>query len=154
MKLKGMGEKMGYILALIGAGVIGVCVALEPTVNSGLGKVITPRLASLHSFLVGVVLIVLINIFSGGFKEYRFIAKSPPYLWIGGILGVIIVYLGAKVTPLLGVASTVTIMVAVQLIAGILIDQFGLFGVAKVPAGMSRVAGAALMVIAVKLIVK
>lgn len=114
---------MNYILSLIGAGIAGMCVALEPTVNSGLGKVITPRLAALHSFLLGTLIIVVINIFNGGFRQYRLIAKTPPYLWIGGALGVVVVYIGAKVAPVLGVAATITIMVVVQLISGVVIDS-------------------------------
>ena len=145
---------MSYILALIGAGIIGICVALEPTVNSGMGKYITPRLASFHSFLVGILLITIINVLSGGFKEYKFIIKAPPYLWIGGILGVIIVYTGTRVVPIIGLVSTVTIMVAVQLIMGVIIDHFGLFGTVKVPVDISKIAGALLMIVAVKLIVK
>ena len=145
---------MTYLLALLGAGFIGICAAIEPAVNSGLGKVITPRLATLHSFIVGLVLISFINIANGGFKEYRLITKAPPYLWIGGFLGVVVVYMGAKVTPVLGVASTVTIMVALQIVSSMIIDSFGLMGSAKVPLDFSRIVGILLMIVAVKLIVK
>jgi transporter family-2 protein len=145
---------MNYIFALIGAGIVGICVALEPTVNSGLGKIISPRLATLHSFLVGTIIVVLISFFSGGFKDYRLITKAPPYLWIGGVLGLIIVYMGAKIAPIIGIASTLTIMVAVQMVSGLLIDNFGLFGAAKVPIDSGKVVGVILIGIAVKLIVK
>lgn len=145
---------MNYIIALIGAGVVGVCIALEPTVNYGLGRIITPKLATLHSFLVGTFIVLLINIFSGGLSEYRNIVKAPPYLWVGGLLGAIVVYGGAKVTGVLGVASTITIMVAVQLGTSILIDNFGLFGAERVPIDISRIIGILLLIVAVKLIVK
>jgi len=145
---------MNYFLALAGAALVGVCVALEPTVNSGLGRIVTPRLAALHSFILGTLIILLINILSGGFKEYRNITKAPPYLWIGGALGVVVVYLGARVTPVIGVASTISIMVAVQLVTSVAIDSMGLFGVTKVPLDWSKIAGAILMVIAARLIVK
>lgn len=145
---------MNYLIALICAGFMGICVALEPTVNSNLGKMITPRLAVFHSFIVGTLIVTLMIAFTGGFKEYKLITKAPPYLWIGGILGLIIVYLGTRVTLVLGIASTLTIMVSAQLITGIVIDSFGLFGTAKVPVDVSRVIGVVLIVIAVKLIVK
>jgi transporter family-2 protein len=146
--------KMGYIFALIGASIVGIAVAIEPTINSGLGKLITPRLATLHSFMIGTLLMIIINLISGGFKAYGGIFKAPPYLWIGGIIGTVVVYVGAKVTTILGVATTLTIMVSVQLLTSMVIDHYGLFGVEKVPMDLSRVAGIALMVIAVKLIVK
>lgn len=145
---------MNYILALIGAGLVGICVALEPTVNSGLGKVITPRLATLHSFIVGTLIVLVINILSGGFKEYKFIAKAPPYLWIGGIIGTVVVYVGAKVAPVIGIAATLTIMVSVQLITSIIIDSFGLLGAEKIPLDLNRIIGVLIMIVAVRLIVR
>ena len=145
---------MNFIFALIGAGIVGICVALEPTVNSGLGKIITPRLATLHSFLVGTLIVVIINILSGGFKEYRFITKAPPYLWIGGVIGTVVVYVGAKVAPVIGIAATLTIMVSVQLITSIVIDSFGLLGAEKIPLDFSRIAGVLIMIVAVRLIVR
>ncbi|MCX8131800.1 MAG: DMT family transporter [Clostridia bacterium] len=145
---------MTYYFALAGAGIVGICVALEPTVNSALAKLITPRLAALHSFLLGTILVLIINALAGGFKEYRNILKAPPYLWIGGLLGATVVYLGARVAGVIGIASTVTVMVAVQLVTGIAIDSLGLLGTAKVPLDTSRVIGVIIMVIAVKLIVK
>lgn len=142
------------ILAMIGAGLVGICVALEPTINSGLGRYITPKLAALHSFVIGSVLLLIISLFSGGFKEYRLITKAPLYLWIGGFIGVVVVYIGARVATVIGIASTLTIMVAVQLITGMLIDNYGLFGVEKVPFDIARIIGIVLLIAAVKLIVK
>lgn len=70
---------MNHVFAFILAGMTGILVAFEPTVNSGLGKYITPRLATLHSFIVGTAAVVIINIVSGGFKDYKFISQAPPY---------------------------------------------------------------------------
>lgn len=148
------GVVMNYIFAVAGAVLVGICVALEPTVNSGLGKVITPRLAAFHGFIVGTAVLAVVNLFAGGFKEYRLIVKTPPYLWVGGIIGVIVVYFGAKVVPVLGIASTLTIMVSVQMVTSIIIDTFGLLGVEKVPFDAGRLIGVILIIAAVKLIVR
>lgn len=145
---------MNYLLAVIGAGFVGICVALEPTVNSGLGKYITPRLATFHSFLIGLLAITAINLFKGGFGGYRQINKAPPYFWFGGLIGLCVVYIGAKVAPVIGIAATVTIMVAVQLITGIIIDSLGLFGVTRVPLDFKRILGAVIMILAVRLIIR
>ncbi len=145
---------MNYIFSIMGALVIGLCVALEPVINSGLGKIISPRLATMHSFIVGTILIVLINVFSGGFKQYGLIVKAPPYLWIGGILGLLVVLLGAIITPQLGAASTITLIVGAQIICSIVIDSLGLFGVQKVPLDLQRLIGAVMILIAVKLIIR
>lgn len=145
---------MNYILALIGAGVAGICVSLQTALNAELGKTITPRLSALHSFIVGTIVLFLINILSGGFREYRLIAKTPPYLWIGGVLGVIIVYMGIKVVPVIGVAATVTMMVVLQMVSSIAIDSLGLFGADRIPLDAGRIFGVVLLIIAVWFIVK
>lgn len=145
---------MNYYLALIGAGFIGVCVALEPAVNAALGKVITPRLATFHSFLVGIIVMFIINMTSGGFAQYKNIIKAQPYLWFGGLLGASIVYFGAKVAPVIGVASMVAIMVAVQLATGIIIDAMDLFGTGRIPLDAGRVIGIILLIAGARLILR
>lgn len=145
---------MNYIFALITAVVAGICVALEPTVNSALGRYIPARLAAFQSSIVGLIIVLIINMAGGGFKEYKNILKAPPYLWIGGIIGIIIVYSGIKAAPVIGVGTMVTIMVAVQLITSIIVDTFGLFGSVKVPLDTGRIIGVLLLIVGAKLIVK
>jgi len=145
---------MSYIFALVISVIAGICVALEPTVNSALGRYIPARLAALQSSIVGLAIILILNLVSGGFKEYRNILKAPPYLWIGGILGIIIVYSGIKAAPIIGVGTMVTIMVAVQLITSIIVDTFGLFGNVKVPLETGRIIGVLLLIIGARLIIK
>lgn len=145
---------MSYFLALAAAGLMGICVAVEPIVNTGLGKYITNKMAVLHSFLLGGLVVAVLSIFSGGLKQYAGIVKAPPYLWIGGLLGATIVYLGTRVIPVIGAASMLTVMVVVQLIVGIIIDNFGLMGAQKIPVDAGRIVGVLLLIAAVRLILK
>ena len=55
---------------------------------------------------------------------------SPIYIIAGGVLGAIIVYLAAKVVPILGSTTAISVFIVVQLTVGVFIDHFGLFGMA------------------------
>jgi bacterial/archaeal transporter family-2 protein len=55
-------------------------------------------------------------------------------------------------TPRLGVAATLVLTVAGQMAAALLLDQWGAFGLMVRPLSATRMAGAALLVVAVLLI--
>jgi bacterial/archaeal transporter family-2 protein len=54
--------------------------------------------------------------------------------------------------PRLGTAPLVALLVAGQMLASLLFDQFGLFGLAQYPANLSRLLGAVFLVAGVVLI--
>jgi transporter family-2 protein len=58
----------------------------------------------------------------------------------------------AFAAPSLGVASTITLLVLGQLIASVLIDHFGAFGVAPRPVGWERLLGVVLVLAGVVLV--
>ncbi|MBZ4645847.1 MAG: bacterial/archaeal transporter family-2 protein [Petroclostridium sp.] len=133
---------------------VGIFLAVQPPVNAGLGKVVSPRVAALHSFLTGTVVLFLINIFYRNLGAYASIIKVHPIYWIGGLLGVVIVLFTIQVIPVLGTGTTLSIFVAVQLIIGVLIDHFGMFGVPRSPIGILKILGIVFMLIGVRLVIK
>jgi len=70
----------------------------------------------------------------------------PWYAWVGGLCGVIFVIAATWGVPRLGVATTITLMVAGQLILGLVLDHFGAFGAPRQPVNLVRVLGVALMI--------
>lgn len=145
---------MTKLYGIMMAVVVGMCISLQAPINTGLGKVITPKAAALHSFLTGTVILLFMNIFFGDLSAYLNIAKVQPIYWIGGLLGVGIVFLTIEVIPILGTGASFSIFVAVQLITGILIDHFGVLGVPRSPVGALKMAGIILILIGVRLVVK
>lgn len=65
----------------------------------------------------------------------------PPYVWIAGGLGLIIVGALGYAAPRLGLSRTIVVMVASQLLAALLIDHFGLFGANPRSLDAGRAAG-------------
>lgn len=52
----------------------------------------------------------------------------PWYAWMGGVLGVGIVVMANVVVPVLGLALTLSVLIATSLTVSALADHFGLFG--------------------------
>ncbi|AOT68598.1 DMT family transporter [Geosporobacter ferrireducens] len=115
---------MNESLALIFAILAGIFTTLEAGINAKLGKIVTPKIATLHNLVTGVLVILVANILKGTIHQYRKIIHVNPQLLIGGIFGTFIVYFVTKAIPKLGVATTLTIIVASQVISGLIIDIF------------------------------
>ena len=70
----------------------------------------------------------------------------PPYAWLAGVLGLIIVGTLGYAAPRLGLSRTLVIMVAAQLLAALVIDHVGLFTATPRPIDAMRAGGFALTI--------
>jgi transporter family-2 protein len=72
--------------------------------------------------------------------------RSPWWYWVGGGgMGVVVVLSITVVTPRIGAAATIGLLIAGQLAMGVVIDTYGLFGVDKVALSWPRVLGVLLL---------
>ncbi|MCY1463333.1 putative inner membrane exporter, YdcZ [compost metagenome] len=67
------------------------------------------------------------------------------WVWIGGILGAIYVGSAVVVTPKLGASGFIILVVVGQIFIGLLIDHFGLMGLASKPITFLKLIGAAMI---------
>lgn len=136
----------GRIIALLIAGGSGVTMALQGSVNAALGKVIGLLEATFVVHLVGLLLVsVLLFVFRLGDGNLSFILDSPWYNYLGGVLGVIIIYTVVRAIPPLGVAVATTAIILGQVFTAATVDHLGLFGLERIPFTWHRVAGTVLM---------
>ena len=143
---------MNYLIMLaLGAGAV---LPIQAALNSRLGRELgNPMLAALGSFVAGcLVLLLYLLATRTPFPGATAIARIPPMLWVGGILGGIYVTLVIIVTPRIGVAPTMGLVVAGQLALSILLDHFGALGLDKHPINVGRLVGAALLAAGVILV--
>jgi transporter family-2 protein len=70
----------------------------------------------------------------------------PKWMWIGGVMGAFVVFSLTLAAPKLGATATISLLVAGQLAAGVVIDRFGLFGVDRVSLSYARTVGIVLLV--------
>ncbi len=81
-------------------------------------------------------------------------SKVPWYVFTAGVLGLIIVGAIGYTVPRLGMARAFTIMIAAQLIAAMVLDHFGLFGITVRTLNMYRITGLVTMIAGVWMILK
>jgi len=132
----------------------GAALPIQASLNGRLGKELgNPMLAALGSFVAGcLVLLVYLLATRTSFPSLGIVARIPPYLWIGGVLGGLYVTLAIILTPKLGVATTMGLVVAGQIGVSIILDHFGLLGLDKHPVSAGRLFGAILLAAGVILV--
>ena len=97
---------------------------------------------ALSTLLATTVLLVLRQSLAGFGEAIR----SPWWYWVGGGgMGIVVVLTITVVTPRLGAAATIGLLIAGQLAMGVAIDRYGWFGVDQVPLTWPRVLGVLLL---------
>jgi bacterial/archaeal transporter family-2 protein len=145
---------MIWLLLLPVALVAGMAAPTQFAINSQLRQVVGgPVVAAAVSFLVGtVILFAAAAVVSRSVHELGPIMSAPPWMYLGGLLGAFYVCASIVLTPRLGVATTIGLFLAGQVMASMVIDHFGLFGVPVQPASIPRILGALLIIIGVAVV--
>jgi transporter family-2 protein len=110
---------------------IGGLLALQGAINSRLATYMNhPLQAALISFSVGTLSLLLINLFlSAQWPSWHSLIKTPPYLWIGGLFGAIMVSSAIIFIPQIGATSFIAAIIVGQLIMAVVVDHYGILGV-------------------------
>jgi bacterial/archaeal transporter family-2 protein len=70
---------------------------------------------------------------------------APPWMWLGGVMGLTVVFAITFAQPRIGATATIGILIAGQLVMGAVIDRFGLFGVDQIAISWQRALGIGLL---------
>lgn len=109
---------------------MGLTVAAQTAVNSRLGKYTqTPFMASAISFSVGslFLLVMMLVTRTSILIPLTTFTHNPWWLWIVGFTGAFGLTVNILLFPRLGSVQTAVLPIFGQIIAGVLVDQFGLF---------------------------
>ena len=143
-----------YIAIAILAGAI---FALQPPINSTVARNLnSPLFASFISFLVGTVILLIINLVIGiKLPPVNQLQALPWWIWLsGGAIGAFIVTAAIIIQPKIGAASWVVGYLFGQLTMSILIDNYGLLNLAIHPINVMRLIGVFLLAIGAILIAR
>jgi transporter family-2 protein len=142
------------LAVLLGVGA-GCLVGMQAPINSRLGRALGSVQAATFSFLVGTVVLLLIASFvRGGLGNLGHVGRAPWWALIGGLLGAVYVTVALVAVRTLGASGLTAVVITGQLAISVVIDRFGLLGVARQPVGLQRVLGLALLVAGVVLVVR
>lgn len=138
------------ILVLIPVGLAflaGVVLPFQAASNAAMGKTLGhPLWGALTSLAISsVVVVAALLVLRTPSPELSKAFHGSWWLWIGGVLGAIYVGGAASLTPKLGAGGFLLLVVAGQITASILVDHFGLMGLATKPVNIAKVVGVALI---------
>ena len=146
---------MSRALAVALAAGAGVFVGLQAPVNSRLGREVGSLQAATVSFAVGTLALLLItSLSSGGLSGVASAGKAPWWALIGGLLGAFYVTVALVTVRTLGLSTLTAIVVSGQLSIAVVVDRFGLLGIAKQSIGVTRIIGLVLLLAGVVLVVR
>jgi bacterial/archaeal transporter family-2 protein len=139
--MRGMGGMNAFAMFL--AILAGIFTSIEAGINSQLGRHLTPSVATLHSLIVGMTFMLLINLSMGNISRYSKVLTVSPIWLIGGFFGALIIFLTSKAIPNLGISNTLILLLAGELVSGLVIDA--LFNNAEI--SVKKMAGMILFLI-------
>lgn len=141
-----------YILALL----TGVAMSIQSGVNSGLRQGIgNPLLAAVISFGTGFLALIVVQLSVGNpTPTLEAVRQISWWKWIGGLIGACYVTTVIVTITKIGPGNLLSLSVAGQLIAAIVLDHYGLLGFAPHPANAWRLVGVLLIIGGVILVVK
>src|SRR5450631_4258282 len=142
------------IAVLVGIGA-GCLVGMQAPINSRLGKTVGSVQAASFSFLVGTAVLLVIAAFvRGGLGNLGQVGQVPWWALVGGLLGAVYVTVALVAVRTLGASGLTAVVITGQLAISVLIDRFGLLGVARQHIGAGGILGLVLLAAGVLLVVR
>ena len=89
--------------------------------------------------------LVFLLVVRAGFGGIGGAFRTPVWMWLGGLMGLTVVFSITFAQPRIGATATIGILIAGQLVMGAVIDRFGLFGVERIGISLPRGVGIALL---------
>lgn len=138
------------LLAVVAGAVVPFQSAINANLSRGLGH---PLWATLASLLVSIlVLLPVIIALRLPLPSLGFISKAPLWMWAGGALGVCFIALALMLLPKLGASGFIALALSGQVVASLVLDHFGLFGLIERQLSLPRLLGAGLLIAGVVVI--
>jgi bacterial/archaeal transporter family-2 protein len=144
---------MTVLLILTAVG-MGVLFSVQAGVNAQLrirtGDAI--QAAAISTSVSTITLLVITLIRHQPIAPLGQLTDGPWWIWIGGVMGAVIVALTLVMVVRLGASVLIASILVGQMLAALTIDHFGYFGVSQHAVSAPRIAGALLLVVGLVLI--
>jgi transporter family-2 protein len=131
----------------------GFAVAVQPSFNARLAEKIGFLHAATVSFAIGTLVLYLLAV-TVGKGSFRYMGEAQWWQFMGGLFGAFFVTMMIVGVPRIGTTAVLTLSIVSQLVAGVLMDHYGLFGMNNIPFDFKRAIGIAFLLAGVFLIYK
>jgi transporter family-2 protein len=144
---------MNYCIPILLMACAGAAVALQPSINARLAQKVGLLESACFSFAVGTATLALVLLLSGKGMP-KALSDTVWWEWSGGVLGAFFVTTTILAVPRIGTAAAMAAAIAAQLITGLVLDHFGLFGFRGGEMSLTRSMGALLLILGAWLVVR
>jgi len=146
---------MNWMLPLLIAATAGALMAWQGSLNAMLGRELSLLHATfiVHGLGAVAALLLLIVVPHHPLSTGRW-AQAPWYAYLGGLLGVGIIWGVARSIPPVGVANATAAIIVGQVLTASVIDHLGLLGLRQLAFTPARGLGAGLMALGAWLLLK
>jgi transporter family-2 protein len=136
---------MSRVLAVFATVCVGALIALQPPINSELGKRTSVLAAAFISTGLATVVLGVLTVALGEGDQVRRVPHIPPIYLTGGFMGAALISVSLVTVRTLGAGGVVAATVASQLVVAALLDRFGVLGLDRVGLTPARLLGFGLL---------
>lgn len=127
--------------------IIGVVLALHLTMNAQVGVVLkNAKMGNAIFWIIGALTAVIIGLTSWDAEVFSRLKEVPLWLLTAGAMGAALVFGIAWIIPQIGAGPAFVLMIAGQVITGLLFSHFGILGSPVEPITLTKIFGALLLV--------
>jgi transporter family-2 protein len=136
---------MTRLLAVLATFAVGALIALQPPINSELGKRTSVVAAAFISTTIAALALFLLALVLGEVGHVRRVPHIPPLYLTGGLMGAILVSVSLVTVRTLGAGGVVAATVSGQLVVSAILDRYGFLGLDRIGLTPARLTGFALL---------
>lgn len=135
---------MGYIILSL---FLGFVLAFHLAMNSEVGSIVqNPQMGNGLFWIIGAVTAVIIGVMNWDPNFFEAVKEVPLWLLTAGAMGAALVFGIAWVIPQIGAGTFFVLMIAGQVITGLIFSHFGILGSPVEPISAMKVLGVLLVV--------
>jgi transporter family-2 protein len=147
-----MTKTLVILIALLAGAGLALQVGLNTVLKNRVGH---PIHAAFISFGTGTLALAVMAWFvRSDLAPPSHMARGPWWMWLGGLVGTVYVASSAALAYRIGSAGWLGLIITGQILASLFLDHFGLVGFDAHPVNGYRLAGAALLLLGVFLVLR
>jgi transporter family-2 protein len=132
----------GNAFAVVFTLAAGIAAAVQSAINAALGRRIGTLEAAMFQTVVALVVFTVVTLVARqGLAGIGNAFREPAWLWLGGVMGAVIVTCITYAPQRIGTFATAGLLIGLQLVATAVIDHFGLFGLDRIGFTWERALG-------------